>query len=154
MLKKAYDLKRQKIKILEEIYKITVEQSQLLTPEKSDDILSVIERKQEHINNFNEINTELLPLEKKILNCNERSGGEEANKIFEEKLEGIRILGERAALLAKKIQVLEKQNLQKISVEFQRLKKDIELLKIKKGTIKAYHSEVVQQDGYFIDNIR
>lgn len=154
MLNKLYDLIKQKIKLMEEIYKITAEQSRFLTPEKCDDLLVMIERKQGHIDNINEINAELRPLEKKILNCGERPGGEEANKIFEEKLEGFRILKEKANLIAAKISALEKQNLQKINVEFQGLKRDIELLNMRKGTLKAYSGTSFQSDGYFVDNIK
>lgn len=152
MLNKVYDLIKQKIKLMEEIYKITAEQSQFLVPEKSGGLLDAIDRKQEHIDNINEINDELRPLEKRILNCCENPGGEEANKIFEEKLEGFRILKEKANLIAAKISALEKQNLQRISGEFQGLKRDIELLNIRKGTLKAYGGKPFQSDGYFVDN--
>jgi hypothetical protein len=135
-----------------EIYKITVEQSQLLTPEKSSDLLVIIERKQEHINSINKINEELLPLEEKIINCTVRSGGKEAKKIYDEKLEEIRILREKEISMAEKIQKLDGQNFQMINGEFQKLKSDIKKLKLKKGTFKAYRGSTVQTYGCFIDN--
>ncbi|MCM1567155.1 MAG: flagellar protein FlgN [Dehalobacter sp.] len=152
MLKKIYDLKKQKIKLMEEIYKTTLEQTKFLVPEKIDDLLAIIDRKQQHIDTINEINAELLPLEKQISNYTESAGGEESKKLFEENLEGIRILGDRAKLLAVKIRKLEDQNLQAVSGEFQNLKKEIKSLNQRKGTYKAYRGPVVQTDGYFIDN--
>ncbi len=152
MLNKIYDLKKQKIKLMEEIYKNTLEQSKFLVPEKIDDLLAIIDRKQQHIDAINEINAELLPLEKQISNHTESTGGEESKKLFEENLEGIRILGERAKLLAVKIRKLEDQNLQAVSGEFQNLKREIKSLNQRKGTYKAYRGPIVQTDGYFIDN--
>lgn len=152
MLNNIFTLTKQKTQLMDEICKITLEQSRLLTPEKSDDLLVIIEKKQGYINTVNEINAELLPLEKKILNCTERSGGEEAKKLYEEKLEEIRILGEKETLLAAKIRKLEEQNIRGISGELQSLKREIETLNAKKGTVKSYRGVVVQTDGYFIDN--
>lgn len=152
MLEKIYDLKKQKIKLMEEIYKTTLEQSKYLIPDKIDDLLAIIERKQEHINTIDHINAELLPLEKKISSSTESIGGEESNKLFEENHEGIRILGESAKLLAVKIRKLEEQNLQMVSGEFQNLKREIQLLNQRKGSYKAYRGGVAQSNGYFIDN--
>lgn len=152
MLKRIYDLKKQKIKLMEEIYKTTMEQSKFLVPEKVDDLLAIIDRKQQHIDTINEINAELLPLEKQISSYTEISGGEEAKKIYEENLEGIRILGERAKLIAVKIRKLEDQNLQMVSGEFQNLKREIKSLNQRKGSVKAYRGATFQTDGYFIDN--
>lgn len=152
MLSKIYDLKKQKIKLLEEIYKTTMEQSKYLNPEKIDDLIVIIDKKQELINIINEINAELLPLEKKIPECTENSGGEESTKLFEENLEGIRILGERAKLLAVKIRKLEDHNLKMVSGEFENLKIKIKSLNQRKGSAQAYRGAPVQRDGYFIDN--
>ncbi|MFX4261961.1 flagellar export chaperone FlgN [Pelotomaculum propionicicum] len=152
MLKKIYELKKQKIKLMEEIYKTTLEQSQYLIPEKIDDLLVIIDKKQEFINTINEINAELLPLEENVSNSTEKSGGEEANKIYEENLEVIRILGERAKLLAVKIRKLEDQNLKMVSGEFESLKGKIKSLNQRKGSVQAYRGTPVQRDGCFIDN--
>ena len=152
MLKKIYELKKRKIKLMEEIYNTTMEQSKIMLPENIDDLVAMLDRKQEYMDKIDEINAELLPLEKKLSNPAEKAGGEEAKKIFEENMEGIRILGERARLLAVKIRKLEDQNLQMVSGEFENLKREIKTLNKRKGSVRAYRGGAVQTDGYFIDN--
>lgn len=154
MLIKIYDLKKQKLKLMEEIYKTTLEQSQYLNSEKVDELLTVIDKKQQHIESIDKINAELLPLEKKVSDYTERRGGEETNKLYEEKLEEIRLLGEKATLVAAKIRKLEEQNLQTVSGEFQYLKEEIKSLYQRKVSFKAYRGFSVQTNGYFIDNMK
>lgn len=152
MLRKIYELKKRKIKLMEEIYKTTLEQSKIMLPEKIDDLVAMIDRKQEYIDTIDEINAELLPLEKKVSNSIEKTGGEESKKIFEENLDGIRILGERAKLLAVKIRKLEDQNLQMVSGDFENLKRKIKSMNKRKGSVQVYRSAAVQTEGCFIDN--
>jgi len=137
---------------MEEIYKTTLEQSQYLNPEKVDELLTAIDKKQQYIDSIDKINAELLPLEKKVSSYTERRGGEETNRLYEEKLEEIRVLGEKATMLAVKIQKVEEQNLQTVSNEFQNLKREINSLYQRKGSFKAYRGSPVQTNGYFIDN--
>lgn len=152
MLIKICALKKQKIMLMEEIYKTTLEQSQYLNPEKVDELLTAIDKKQQYIDSIDKINAELLPLEKKVSNYTERRGGEETNRLYEEKLEEIRLLGEKATMLAVKIQKVEEQNLQTVSNEFQNLRREINSLYQRKGSFKAYRGSSVQTNGYFIDN--
>lgn len=152
LLNRIYDLKKKKIRLMEEIYKTTVEQSKVRLPDKVDDLLAIIDRKQEQINSIDEINAELFPLEKEIANCPERTGGEESEKLFAEILAGIRILGERAQLLAEKIRKLEEQNRKMVSDEYHNLKSKIKLINQRKGSYKAYRGGIAQANGYFIDN--
>ncbi|MDD4335681.1 MAG: hypothetical protein PHY77_08775, partial [Desulfotomaculaceae bacterium] len=68
MLNRIYDLQKKKTKLMEEIYKITLEQSKISLPEKIEHLLAITDRRQEHINSIDEINAELLPQEKEISN--------------------------------------------------------------------------------------
>ncbi len=152
MLNRVYDLKKKKIRLMEEIYKTTVEQSMVSLPDKVDDLLVVIDKKQEQIDDINKINEELFPLEKEMTNFPEGNGGEETERLYAEIHEGIRVLGERSQLLAEKIRKLEEQNRKVVSDEFQNLKNKIKLINQRKGSYKAYRGGVAQANGYFIDN--
>lgn len=144
MLNRIYDLQKKKTKLMEEIYEITLEQSKIPLPEKIEHLLAITDRRQEHINSIDEINAELLPLEKEISNC--------PKKLFTEVLEGIRTLGEKAELFAEKIRKLEERNIEMVSGELQILKNEIKLTSQRKGSYIAYRGGVAQANGHFIDH--
>jgi hypothetical protein len=46
----------------------------------------------------------------------------------------------------------DQHNRQLISKEHGKLKKEMQSLRIRKSSLKAYKKTVVQSDGYFVDN--
>ncbi len=137
--------------LAEKILNITAEQSKLLTPEKAEELLRAIDRKQELINDINLIDAEVLPLEKDISCIIVMPLCDEVNKDVFEKRKEINSQMQKIVSLFKETRKLEKENLSKMSIEYQKLKKKIEMLHTKRGTVKAYNAPAVQSGGYFVD---
>ncbi len=55
-------------------FNLTDEQVKLLTPDKAGELLALIERKQEYIDEIGLIETEVAPLEKEVLRLTRRVG--------------------------------------------------------------------------------
>jgi uncharacterized coiled-coil protein SlyX len=140
-----------KKRLAEGILNITAEQSKLLTPEKVEELLTAIDRKQELIDEINLIDVEVLPLEKEISSLSAVMVCDELNKRVFEKRKEIDSQIQKIVLLFKETSKLEKENLSKMSTEHKKLKKNIEMLHTKRGTVKAYNMHAVQSDGYFVD---
>lgn len=141
-----------KKKLMEEILLLTAGQSDLVTPEKADKLLALIERKQDCIDNINKIDAEVLRLEEKILNIAGIFSWEEGKKFFGEKWETIGRLRNEVTLLIQEAQRQDEQNGRKISEEYRKLKKNMESLHSRRGSVKAYQGPAAQSSGYFIDN--
>lgn len=151
ILTRMIDLLAHKKGLMERIFNLTAEQSKLLTPEKVEELLATTEKKQECINGISLIDAELSPLEKEVLRLTGMSAWDEVNKVANVNLKEVDSLRKQMILLVEETQKLENENLSKISIEYQKLKKDIELLHTKRGTVKVYQGSTMQPDGYFID---
>ncbi|NLI13206.1 MAG: flagellar protein FlgN [Peptococcaceae bacterium] len=151
ILTRMIDLLARKKGLMERIFNITVEQSKLLTPEKVEDLLATIERKQEYINEISLIDAEVAPLEKEVLRLNGMPVWDGSNKGAKVMLEEVENLRKQMVVILEDTRKLENENLSKISLEHQKLKDEIALLHTKRGTLKAYQGYALQSDGYFID---
>lgn len=151
------DFLARKKELMEKIFEITLEQSTLLSPENLEELLAAIERKQELINDINRINAAALPLEREFLSLGGIPSGDgapkdmQAYRAVDEKKDAIDTLQKQMVLLVKETRKLEKENLNRISIEFRQLKKDIERIHKKRGSLRAYQRLTTQSDGYFID---
>jgi len=151
ILTRMFDLADRKKGLVERIYNITVEQSDLLIPERVEELLAAIERKQECISEITLIDTEVLPLEKKLLILKSVSFWDEMIKDIDEEWERINYLRRQTVSLVEKTRKIEVENLNRFSSEYKKLKKHIQLLHTKKGSVKAYQGSAIQSDGYFVD---
>ena len=136
---------------MEGILQLTSEQSELLIPEKSGELLVSIEKKQKFIDKINKIDLEMSGLEEIISTETTLvpSGGsagpvQEERKILEAQRAEIKVLLEE-------IQKLDGQNRQRVTTAFQRIKKDMECIRLRKGPVKAYQGSIAQTGGCFID---
>jgi GTPase SAR1 family protein len=151
-LTRIIDLAKRKKSLMKEIFNITTLQSGLLTPEKAEDLLTAIGRKQEHINEISQIDVEVLPLEKELLRWHSITSWDNAPKDVNKKWQEISTLRQQTVLLAKETRQIEAENLARISTEYRKLKIDMALLYTKRGSAKAYRGNDRQTDGYFVDN--
>jgi len=151
VLARMVDLLVRKKGLVERTFDLTAEQSKLLKPEKAEELLATIEKKQECINGISLIDAELSPLEKEVLRLTGIPAWTEVNKAANVKFEEVDSLRKQMVLLAEEIRKLEIENLGEISLEHQKLKDEIKSLQAKRGTLKAYRRLALQSDGYFID---
>jgi GTPase SAR1 family protein len=151
-LTRIIDLAKRKKSLMKEIFNITTLQSGLLTPEKAEDLLTAIGRKQEHINEISQIDVEVLPLEKELLRWHSITSWDNAPEGVNKKWQEISTLRQQTVLLAKETRQIEAENLARISTEYRKLKIDMALLYTKRGSAKAYRGNDRQTDGYFVDN--
>ncbi len=151
-LTKIIDLTKRKKRLMKEIFNVTTLQSGLLTPDKAEDLLTAIGRKQEHINEISQIEVEVLPLEKEFLSWHNLSSWDNAPVDVKEKWQEISTLRQQTVSLAKETRQIEAENLARISTEYRKLKIDMALLYTKRGSAKAYRGNDRQTDGYFVDN--
>lgn len=150
-LTRMVDLLAQETGLMEKIFNLTNEQSKLLTPEKAGELLTIIERKQECINEISLIDTGVAALEKEVLRLTGVSAWPEVNKTANVKLQEVDNMRQQVVQLLEKTRKLENDNLDKISYEHQKLKSGIESLQAKRETLRAYQGHTLQSDGYFID---
>ncbi len=151
-LTRISELTKRKKSLMEEIYSTTTLQSGLLTPDKMENLLTVTERKQEYINEFSLIEVEVLPLEKEFLNLHNISSWDDAPEEANEKWREISSLRRQTVSLANETRRVEADNIAKIGAEYQKLKKDMAMLHINKGSAKAYRGNGRQSEGFFVDN--
>lgn len=154
MLDKLVELLYRKKTLLNEFFEVTCQQSGLLEPEKVERLLGLIDRKQACIDSINQIDVEITHLEKKIPAAAGVSSFETEKYILGGKWEIIERLRHEIALLLKETHSLDVQNRFKINEAYRKLKKIIESLHARKGTVKAYQGHVAQSGGYFVDDKR
>ncbi len=150
-LTRMVDLLARETVLMGKFFNLTDEQVKLLTPDKAGELLAIIERKQEYIDEIGLIETEVAPLEKEVLRLTGVSAWHEVNKAANVKLEEVDNMRQQVVLLLEKTRKLENENIGKISYEHQKLKNEIESLQAKRETLRAYQGHTLQSDGYFVD---
>ncbi|OPY58773.1 MAG: hypothetical protein A4E55_00647 [Pelotomaculum sp. PtaU1.Bin035] len=151
MLCRAVELTARKKALIEEIQLLTSGQSDVLATDKTEQLLSLIGKKQNCINEINKVDAEVPRLEEKIINAAGISSQDEIKKIFYDKWQEIEKMRYDTTLILQETQRLDEQNRRKIDEEYCRLKSDMESLHARKGTVKAYQTSAAQKQGYFID---
>jgi len=151
LLGRAAVLTARKKVLMEESRLLTSGQSALLVPEKADELLALVEKKQGYMEEVNRIDAAVLLLEEEIINAAGISSREELKKIFNDKWEVIENLRSEIIFILQEAQRVDEQNRQKIDKEYRKLKEDMESLCARRGTVKAYQGSAVQSGSYFID---
>lgn len=151
LLGQIFELISKKEKAIKEILQLSSEQSGLLAPEKAEELLSLVERKQECIDFINKNDAQVLQLEKKILSLAGLSSWEEGKELFFYEWQNIKDLREKNILLLQEARKIDDRNRLKIDEAYVRLKSNLESLRVKRGFIKAYQRHSTQNQGYFID---
>ncbi|MCL6559019.1 MAG: flagellar protein FlgN [Firmicutes bacterium] len=153
LLIRITELTARKREFLEDVLRLTSEQSGFLVPEKSGELLAVIERKQACLDGINNLDGEIALLEKEIISIAGVSTLAEGGNIFGaawETIDGLR--GEISSLL-QEIQSLDSQNRRSINEEWRKLKKSMEATRKRRVSTRAYthRGTTTQSGGCFID---
>ncbi len=137
---------------MEEIFHITIQQSGMLTQDRVEELLTVIGRKQECINQISMIEVEVLPLEKEYLSKHSMSSWHDKFEDADEKWREIVSLRRQTISIAAETKLIEVENINKMNKEYQILKENIALLHSKRGSMQAYQGAHKQSGGFFVDN--
>lgn len=148
---RAVGLMMRKRALVEEICLLTSSQSQLLAPEKAEELLAVVEKKQYLINEVNSIDAEVLRLEEEMKDVVEPPPCGEIAETFRQKLAEIEEIRQEILSVLRKIAVIDEQNRRKANEEYRRLKDAVKSLRAGRSSLKAYQKLAFQPSGCFID---
>lgn len=144
LLSKTVKLTTEKKCLAAEILQLTSAQAGLLEPGQVQELLLVINQKQRCIDNMTIIESELRQMEQEVRQVAELSSNKDWRQIED--------LRSDIQVLLKEAQSKDESNRQIISQEFGKLKKVMQALRARRGTLKAYQGTAAQSEGYFIDH--
>jgi len=150
-LTRAGGLMLRKRALLEEICLLTSAQSRLLAPEKAEELLVVVEKKQYLINEVNSIGAEVSRLEEEMKDVVELPPCGEIAETFRQKRAEIEEIRQEIFSILQKVAVIDEQNRRKANEEYRRLKGAIKSLRAGRCSLKAYQKPAFQPGGCFID---
>lgn len=144
------EMTRQKKQLFEGLLRLSQEQSGVLAPEQSGELLDLIDKKQGLIDQVNEIDRQAAELEVEFLSLVRPSsvGGSEEPAGHREALALLR--GEMITLV-ERIRQVEEENRRKAAAEHKKVKKEIQSLRARKSSALAYRGSAGQHGGYFLD---
>jgi len=151
LMQRMLELSVRKKILMEEIQSLTSSQSELLAPEKTEELLILIQRKQDCIDEINKIDADVLRLEENIASGAGLSSREEIKKLYDIKWDNVEKVRSETAQILKDTYRLDQENRCKIEEEYRKLRNNIESLHARKRSVKAYQGTVIQNEGYFID---
>ena len=134
--------------LTEEIRLMTANQSALLVPEKTEELLAVAEKKQCLIDEAGRIDAAVSKLEEDIKSA---AGAAEQEKTFEERLERAGELRREIVFILQETRRFDERNRRKINEEYRKLRDEMQSLRAGKGLVKAYQAPAGRSGGCFID---
>lgn len=151
LLSRTVELTVRKKALVEEFRVLTAGQSKLLVPDKAEELLALIEKKQACINEINSIEAELKRHEEGIVNTAGLPSRKELKKIYNGKWEVIGKLQGEIIFILREVQRLDEQNRRQLGDEHRKLKKSMASLRARKGSAIAYQGSTAPSGGYFVD---
>ncbi|MHB1041775.1 MAG: hypothetical protein ACYC0Q_02945 [Eubacteriales bacterium] len=150
LLNVTSELASRKKTLAREILLLTSRQSGMTEPDRLEELLSTVEKKEGCIKSFDEIDGELARLEEKITEAAGVCPGEIEGP-HKEKWKTIEKTGQEIKLILKETLAFDDNNRMKIEQVFSELKNNILSLGIKRGCYNSYQAPAVQYGGYFVD---
>lgn len=151
LLGRVIGLTTRKKVLAEEIRNLTIAQSELLVPEKAEELLALLEKKQLLMDEVSRIDDEVVQLDEKIKSATKAQPEEDLSKTFNNKWKEIDKLRQEMIAVLNEIRVFDEQNRQKINEEYRKLKAGMESLHARRGSFRAYQGIGTRSGGYFID---
>lgn len=152
LLKKAVELTARKKCLAEKILRLTKEQTKLLKPEQTDELLQLIEQRQRCIDTIAEIDPELQQMEDETCQLLGLSSLCIDGRAFHKGWQRVINMQRDIRLLLGEAQIRDELNRKVVLEEFALLKKTISDLHLRRGSILAYRGAMLQPGGYFIDH--
>lgn len=148
LLATTSELASRKKTLAREILLLTSRQSELTAPDKLEELLSTVEKKEGCIKAVNEIDGELARLEGKITIA---AGIKEIEGPNKEKWEAIEKTRQEIKSILQETQILDDGNRKKINQMFDELKSNILSLRVKRECCISYQAPAAQFGSYFVD---
>lgn len=141
---------RSKKDLVEKLYQLTLAQAAVLDPEKSGDLLDLLEQRQQVIDEINIIDLEIEKLE---VMSRGLAGArpEKAPAASDLEQEALSQLRREIKLRLAEARDVDDQNRRAAAALAEGIKKNLETLQAKKSTAQAYLGPAEQNSGYFID---
>lgn len=135
-----FDLLSEKKKLWQEFYELTLAQAEMLTPDKSGELLELLDRKDKCIRALAKLNDAMNALY--------------ADGYHGIEVENIRKLQQDIFDLMRELQQADAINREKITASFLKHKREIENFQTKKEAVSGYVRAINGGKGYFVDSNR
>ena len=152
LLGEAIDLMVRKKCLVMEILQLTEAQAKLLNPERTGELLQLVEQRQGCIEGITIIDKDLQRVEDGLLKSSGLSSLCEGDTALNEGWRQVLDLCKGIQVLWGKVNNKDQLNRQVIGQELAALKRTLQSLRARRGTIQAYRGTAQQRGGYFIDH--
>lgn len=144
------EMARQKKQLIVGLLRLSLEQSGVLAPEQSGELLDLIGKKQGLIDQITENDRQAAELEEEFRSLVRPSRGGGSKEPVSHR-ETLRLLWDEMITLVERIRQVDEENRRKAAAEHQKVKKEIQSLRARKGTALAYRGPAGPAGGYYLD---